>query len=212
MPAGRCSRPPTRTPPPAGPTSCAASIPIVATITAEGFERVPTTTSSRARFRSLLDGASPRTGRALRNEHAVLRRARAGDEGPRRLRAEGHRPRPQPRRRSSTTTASLIVAENPSQHAAQDQRDLRPHRVRRRRQVQRVRPAARRRRPRRRPQGLPVQPRRRRRPQPGQPVRADPRPGLHPRDEADGGRDPRRRGRRRRRPATRCSTSSTTAP
>ena len=95
--------------------------------------------------------------------------------------------------------------------AAQGQRDLRPHRLRRRRPVQRVRPAARRRRPGRRPQGLPVQPRRRRRPQPRQPVRPDPRPDLHPRDEADGGRDPRRRGRRRRPPATRCSTSSTTA-
>ena len=35
--------------------------------------------------------------------------------------------------------------------------------------------------------------------------------GLHPRDEADGGRDPRGRGGRRRRPATSCSTSSTTA-
>ena len=42
-------------------------------------------------------------------------------------------------------------------------------------------------------------------------VRADPRPDLHPRDEADGGRDPRGRGRRRRRPTTSCSTSSTTA-
>ena len=31
----------------------------------------------------------------------------------------------------------------------------------------------------------------------GQSVRADPRPGVHPRDEADGSRDPRRRGRLR---------------
>ena len=45
--------------------------------------------------------------------------------------------------------------------------------------------------------GYSVQPRGRRRPQPGQPVRPDPRPDLHPRDEADGGRDPRRRGRAR---------------
>ena len=36
----------------------------------------------------------------------LLRRARAGDEGPGRLRPQGHRPRPQPGRRSSTTTAS----------------------------------------------------------------------------------------------------------
>ena len=56
----------------------------------------------------------------------------------------------------------------PVRHAAQGQRDLRPHRVRRRRQVQRVRPAPRRRRPGRRPQGLPVLARRRRRPQPRQ--------------------------------------------
>ena len=66
--------------------------------------------------------------------------------------------------------------------------------------------------PRRRPQGVPVLPRRRRRPQPGEQLRADARQHLHPRDEADGGRDPRRRGRTRRTPATRCSTSSTTAP
>ena len=60
--------------------------------------------------------------------------------------------------------------------------------------------------------GYSLQPRGRRRPQPGQPVRPDPRPDLHPRDEADGGRDPRGRGRRRRRATTSCSTSSTTAP
>ena len=89
----------------------------------------------------------------------------------------------------------LIAAENSSRHAPQGQRDLRPHRVRRGRQVQRVRPAAHRRRPPRRPQGLPVQPRGRRRPQPGQRLRPDARPDLHPRDEADGGGDPRGRGR-----------------
>ena len=85
----------------------------------------------------------------------------------------------------------------PVRDAAQGQRDLRPDRLRRRRQVQRVRPAARRRRPRRRPQGIPVLARRCRRPHARQPVRPDPRQHLHPRDEADGGRDPRRRGRRR---------------
>ena len=46
--------------------------------------------------------------------HAVLRRARAGDEGPGRVRPEGHRPRPFARRPPSTTTGILIVAENPS--------------------------------------------------------------------------------------------------
>ena len=50
--------------------------------------------------------------------------------------------------------ASCIVAENAFAHALQDQRDLRPHRVRGRRQVQRVPDAARRRRAPRRPQGL----------------------------------------------------------
>ena len=39
----------------------------------------------------------PRVVRAA-DEHAVLRVAGTGDEGPRRLRAEGHRPRPEPRR------------------------------------------------------------------------------------------------------------------
>ena len=61
----------------------------------------------------------------------------------------------------------------PVDDPAQGQRDLRPHRLRRGRQVQRVRPAPHRRRPPRRPQGLLVQPRGRRRPQPGQPVRPD---------------------------------------
>ncbi len=61
-------------------------------------------------------------------------------------------------------------------------------------------------------QGLQLQPRRRRRAQPRQPVRADPGADLHPRDEAHGGRDPRRRGRRMARAATSSSTSSTTAP
>ena len=44
--------------------------------------------------------------RVTPDEHAVLRRARAGDEGPGRLRPQGHRPGPQPRRPHATTTAS----------------------------------------------------------------------------------------------------------
>ena len=76
--------------------------------------------------------------------------------------------------RAATTTASCS-APRTRRHPAQGQRDLRPHRLRRRRQVQRVRPAAHRRRRARRPQGLRLQPRGRRRPQPGQPVRPDPR-------------------------------------
>ncbi len=89
--------------------------------------------------------------------------------------------------------------------AAQGQRDLRPDRLRGGRQVQRVRPAPHRRRARRRPEGLLVQSRGRRCSEPGQQLRLDPGAGLHARDEADGGRDPRRRDRerrvRRRRPA-----------
>ena len=90
-----------------------------------------------------------------------------------------------------------IVAENPSRIAAQDQRDLRPHRLRRRRQVQRVRPAPGGRRAPRRHQGLRLQPRGRRRPLAGQPLRAVPRQRLHPRDEAARGRDPGGRAGRR---------------
>ena len=99
----------------------------------------------------------------------------------------------------------------PVPHALQDQRDLRPHRVRRRRQVQRVRDAARRRRAPGRPQGLLVRPRGRERAGARQRVRADARPGVHPRDEAVRGRDPRRGGRARPSTTTSCTTSSTTA-
>ena len=96
----------------------------------------------------------------------------------------------------------LLVAENPSLDAAQDLGDLRPDRLRRRRQVQRVRPASRRRRTPRRHQGVRLQPRGRRRAVAGEPLRPVPRQRLHPRDEADGGGDPRRRaGRRPRRAA-----------
>ena len=62
----------------------------------------------------------------------------------------------------------LFVAPNPSQRAAQDQRDLRPDRVRRGRAVQRVREPAQGRRPLRRLQRLPVRQERRHRPRPGQ--------------------------------------------
>ena len=144
-------------------------------------------------------------------DDAVLRLARAGDEGPRRLRAEGHRARAQPRRVQRRRRHRHRRRE-PVAHALQDQRDLRPHRVRRRRQVQRVRDAAHRRRPPGRPQGLLVRPRGRERALARERVRADARAGLHARDEAVRGRDPRRAGRRRRPTTTSSSTSSTTAP
>ena len=98
----------------------------------------------------------------------------------------------------------------PVQVAAQGERDLRPHRLRRRRPLQRVRLAAPGRGAARRHQGLPVQPGGRRRPLPRQPVRPVHGQRLHPRDEAARGGDPGRRGRDRRRRRTSCSTSSTT--
>ena len=95
---------------------------------------------------------------------------------------------------------------------AQDQRDLRPHRLRRRGQVQRVRPAAGVGHPPRRHQGLRLQPRGRRRPVAGQSLRPVPGPGLHPRDEAARGGDPGGRARVEGRARTSCTTSPTRAP
>ena len=48
-------------------------------------------------------------------EHAVLRRARAADEGPGRLRPEGHRPRPVGGSSLHYADGILFVAENSSQ-------------------------------------------------------------------------------------------------
>ena len=197
-PAGRCGRPPTPTRPPAVPTRCAAST-RSSPRSPPTASRASTTTSWRsATRRSPSDGRATTGGRPhaevvmtmpfyVAPEQVMKDRADYARKGIARGRALVA---------VRYADGIAIVAENTLGDAAQGQRDLRPHRLRRRRQVQRVRPAARRRRPRRRPQGLPVQPRRRRRPQPRQPVRPDPRPDLHPRDEADGGRDPRRRGRR----------------
>ena len=72
----------------------------------------PPTASSAVRrrgrraLRSRSSTPQDRSGGRHRHEHALLRRARAGDEGPGRLRPQGHRPGPQPRRPSSTPTAS----------------------------------------------------------------------------------------------------------
>ena len=87
----------------------------------------------------------------------------------------------------------------PLARPAQDQRDLRPDRVRRGRQVQRVREPADRRRPARRPARLLLRPPRRHRPRPGQRLRPDARHDLHRVEQALRGRDRRRRGRRDRR-------------
>ena len=172
-----------------GPDALRGIYPIVATVTADGWERVDDDELA-ARYEAIAERGACAMSMPfyVAPEQVMKDRADYARKGIARGPGAGRgalRRRHRPRRRE------------PVGDAAQDQRDLRPHRVRRRRQVQRVRPAPRRRRPRRRPQGLPVLARRRRRAQPRQPVRPDPRPDLHPRDEADGGRDPRRRGRSR---------------
>ena len=148
--ARACGRRPTPTPPPAAPTHSGAST---------RWSPPSPPTAGRASTTPSSPPATRRSHcsrrRAVHDEHAVLRRTRTGDEGPGRLRPQGHRPRPCARRRPLRRRHRARRRE-PVEHAAQDQRDLRPHRLRRRRQVQRVRPAARRRCPRRRSQGLPV--------------------------------------------------------
>ena len=109
------------------------------------------------RRRAPHQGRGHRGGRCRSHDDALLRRSRAGDEGPGRLRPQGHRPGAQRRRRPLHRGHPHRRREQLG-HPAQGQRDLRPHRLRRGRQVQRVRPAPHRRRPPRRPQGLPVQP------------------------------------------------------
>ena len=186
-----------------GPDLVRGIYPVIATITAEGFDRLDDAEIAE-RFRALLD----RLAATEQHHHHGHQPDDAG--GPRPMSmpfyvaaeqlmkdkadfaAQGHRPRPCAggpalRRRHPHLRRELVV------HAAQGQRDLRPHRLRRGRQVQRVRPAAHRRRPPRRPQGLLVQPRGRRRPEPGQRLRPDARRRVHPRDQAHGGRDPRGR-------------------
>ena len=104
----------------------------------------PTTRSRRWSTRSSPRGSTTREVRDDRR-HAVLRLARAADEGPGRLRAQGHRPRPLGRRARLRRRHRLRRRE-PQPGTAQGLRDLRPDRLRRGRQVQRVREPARRRR------------------------------------------------------------------
>ena len=119
-----------------GPDLIRGIYPIVAVISSAGFDALRRR-RHRKRAQALVGGREEGAG----YEHAVLRAARAADERPRRLRAEGHRPR-----RSlvafSATDGIVHRRGEPVPHAAQDLRDLRPHRVRRRGQVQRVRDAA----------------------------------------------------------------------
>ena len=105
----------------------------------------------------------------------------------------------------------LFVGAEPVHRAAQDQRDLRPDRVRRGRPVQRVREPAQGRGQVRRHDRLPVRPAGRDRTRAGQLVRADPRHDLHRQQQAVRGRDRGRRGRRAARPRTRSTGSRSTA-
>ena len=189
--------------------------------------RRPAATTRRPRSASHSERASNPTEPCLacswgggRHEHAVLRLARADDEGPGRLRAQGHRAgtfgRGDPLRRRRA-----VRLREPLRGAAQDQRDLRPDRLRRGRSLQRVRePPDRRRAPRRHARLL-LRPARRDRSRPGQRLCPDPghdlllgrREALRDRDLRRGGRGhargrpglpahlrrPGRRGARRRR-------------
>ena len=106
----RCSRPPTRTPPPAGPTWSAASTRSSPPSPTTGFDRVPDdeiadrfvalleVLTGREVGSSRLSETSTDTGSRRVDEHALLRRPRADDEGPGRLRPQGHRPWPVARR------------------------------------------------------------------------------------------------------------------
>ena len=75
-----------------GPDALRGIYPVVATITADGWQRLDDDELAAA-----LRG--DRRRRCVSDEHAVLRRTRTGDEGPCRLRAQGHRPRPRAGRR-----------------------------------------------------------------------------------------------------------------
>ena len=91
-----------------GPDLVRGIYPTIATITGRRASSGSPTSEIAERFRALVDRLShapraptrrrattPDHGEGVRaDEHAVLRRARAGDEGPGRLRPQGHRPRP----------------------------------------------------------------------------------------------------------------------
>ena len=92
-----CTKRPIPTRPRAGPTCCDAS----SRWSRPSRRRVAT--SRRRRPRRPLpcpagEAGAPVVWRPRRHEHALLRTARAGDEGPRRLRPQGHLPWPQPDR------------------------------------------------------------------------------------------------------------------
>ena len=152
-PSRRCSTRPTRTPPPAGPTSCAAST--------RRWPRSPPTASSRSpdteiaeRFRLLVD----RLSTPERHRHLGAAPTMPSDGGWPRMSMPFYvapeqvmKDRADYARKGIARGRALIalalrrrhphLRREPVEHAAQGQRDLRPHRVRRRRPLQRVRPA-----------------------------------------------------------------------
>ena len=121
-PSRRCSTPPTRTPPPAAPTWSGASSRWSPPSTPTGFTRVADAELAE-RFDAWSGPASsagaiephhaPAPPLETTDEHALLRRPRAGHEGPGRLRPQGHRPGPQPGGRR-VRRRHRDLAENPS--------------------------------------------------------------------------------------------------
>ena len=188
----RCTTPPTTTPPPAARTSAAGS-----------GRRWPSSTRQGLRF--LPDEQLARCGRADRRRPPRQPRRCAMTMpfyvSPEQLMKD----RADYARKGIARGRSVVVLgydrwhrvrrREPLAGPAQGLRDLRPHRVRRRRQVQRVREPAGGRRPLRRPARLLLRPRGRHGPRPGQRLRPDPRHGVHPGVQALRGRDRRGRGR-----------------
>ena len=186
-----------------GPDLTRRIFPIVSVITADGHTRMsqdqvaaiadevvaarmqrpdgPAPPMTRASAAS--DRLSERPGMLLRlakrglDEYAFLRLARAADEGPGGLRAQRHRPWTL-RRGGAVRRRRAVRLREPLGRAAQDQRDLRPDRVRGRRSLQRVREPPDRRGPARRHARLLLRPSRRHRSRPGERLRPDARHDL----------------------------------
>ena len=191
-----------------GPDPVRGIYPTVATITAEGFERVP-----EERGRRALPGADPPQDRS----RAITAMSMPFYVSPEQFMKDKadyaikNIARGRPLVAVVFGDGILLAAENPSTnlHKISEIYDrIAFGGVGRYSEFDQLRQAGH---PARRHQGLPVQPRGRRRPLARQPLRPVPQPGLHPRDEAVRGRDPRRRGRDARSRTTGCSTSSTTA-
>ncbi|BDZ43516.1 hypothetical protein GCM10025865_28150 [Paraoerskovia sediminicola] len=184
----------------AGPDTVRKIWPVVARVTEAGYARAADDELAPVVDRIVAQrGGEDVTGRGVAGEvvcddHALLRLARAAHAGPGRLRAQGDRPgkvrgRRRVRRRDRVRDAEPVPG------PAQDLGDLRPHRVRRGGQVQRVREPAGRRGPVRGPARVLLRPLGRRCPRAGERLRADARHGLHDRVEAARGRARRRGGR-----------------